>query len=33
MNIYGWIGIAVQAVPVFFIIRTGVQMIRDKRLN
>jgi hypothetical protein len=33
MNIYAVIGIAIQAVPVFFIIRTSISMIKDRRLN
>jgi len=33
MNIFNWIGLTIVSLPVFFIIRTSISMIRDKRLN
>jgi hypothetical protein len=33
MNIFNIIGIAIVALPVFFMLRTGISMIRDRRLN
>jgi len=33
MNIFNWIGLVIVSLPVFFIIRTSISMIRDKRLN
>jgi hypothetical protein len=30
MSTLVWVGIAIQAVPVFFIIRTSVSMIKNK---
>lgn len=30
MNTLAWVGIAIQAVPVFFIIKTSVSMIKDR---
>jgi hypothetical protein len=33
MSLLAWIGIIIQAVPVFFIIRTSVQMIKRKSLR
>ncbi len=33
MSIYLLIGILIQAVPVFFIIRTSIQMIKRKTLR
>jgi len=33
MSTLAWIGIAIQAVPVFFIIKTSISMIKHKTLN
>ncbi len=33
MNILNIIGILAMTAPVFFIIRTSISMIKDKRLN
>jgi len=33
MNTMAWVGIAIQAVPLFFIVRTGISMIKNKSLN
>jgi len=32
MSIYAYIGIAIQVIPVFFIIRTSIQMIKRKSI-
>jgi hypothetical protein len=33
MNMYTWIGLSIQAVPVFFIIRNTITVIKNKSLN
>jgi len=32
MNTLTWVGIAIQAIPVFFIIKTSISMIKQKRI-
>jgi hypothetical protein len=33
MNVFNLIGIVVTLVPVFFILKTSIVMIKDRRLN
>ena len=33
MTLFNWIAIAVVTLPVFFIIKTSVTMIKEKRLS
>jgi hypothetical protein len=33
MNIFNFAGIIIMSLPVFFIIKTSISMIKDKRLN
>ncbi len=33
MSIFNWLGILLMAAPVFFIIKTSIGMIKDKRIN